>query len=68
MNNNNNFCVYGTDSTHKLTLQHCSATGPAKVAQSFVAEADLSIRHSGSCLDVDNCEKTDGAVVAVYPW
>jgi hypothetical protein len=70
VNNNNHFCVPGkpggTTQAHALTLQECKHNDPD---QAFTMEADGSIRQQGlatRCLDVHNCDKTDGTAVAVW--
>lgn len=68
VNNNNNFCVAGSPRSSALSLQNCKA---GDSTQQFTMEADGSIRHqghSGQCLDVYNCQKTDGAPTRSAAW
>lgn len=59
----NVFSKPATPPTDKLSLQKCDA---AAASQKFLMLPDGSIRHGGHCLDVYNCEKTDGTPVGIY--
>ena len=68
VNNNNYFCREKTQTQMppKLMIGPC-IDGSAE--QVFIAESDGSIRHAGSaneCMDVYNCQVSDGTSVALY--